>query len=48
MFTPDLAFETIVRKQIERMKIPSLKCVDLVVAQLTEVVHECTAKVTRK
>uniref|UniRef100_A0A0X3PQ02 dynamin GTPase n=1 Tax=Schistocephalus solidus TaxID=70667 RepID=A0A0X3PQ02_SCHSO len=44
LFTPDLAFETIVRKQIERMKIPSLKCVDLVVAQLTEVVHDCTAK----
>ncbi|VDQ02225.1 unnamed protein product [Trichobilharzia regenti] len=26
------------------MKIPSLKCADLVVAQLTEIVHACTAR----
>nr|CAH8841844.1 unnamed protein product [Trichobilharzia regenti] len=44
LFTPDLAFETITRKQIEKMKIPSLKCADLVVAQLTEIVHACTAR----
>ncbi|CAL8074449.1 unnamed protein product [Calicophoron daubneyi] len=44
LFTPDLAFETIVRRQIEKMKVPSLKCADLVVAQLTEVVHNCTSR----
>ncbi|CAH8516587.1 unnamed protein product [Heterobilharzia americana] len=44
LFTPDLAFETITRKQIDKMKIPSLKCADLVVAQLTEIVHACTAR----
>ncbi|KAF7233509.1 hypothetical protein EG68_09866 [Paragonimus skrjabini miyazakii] len=44
LFTPDLAFETITRKQIEKMKIPSVKCCDLVVNQLTEVVHACTVR----
>lgn len=44
LFTPDLAFETITRKQIEKMKIPSVKCADLVVNQLTEVVHCCTSR----
>ncbi|KAG5452577.1 Dynamin- GTPase protein, variant 2 [Clonorchis sinensis] len=44
LFTPDLAFETITRKQIEKMKVPSVKCADLVVNQLTEVVHACTSR----
>nr|CDS33423.1 dynamin 1 [Hymenolepis microstoma] len=44
LFTPDLAFETIVRKQIERMKDPSLTCVDLVVEELIQIVHDCAAK----
>ncbi|KAM7540128.1 hypothetical protein Aperf_G00000032930 [Anoplocephala perfoliata] len=45
LFTPDLAFETIVRRQIERMKDPSLTCVDLVVEELIQIVHDCANKV---
>ncbi|KAL3315014.1 Dynamin- GTPase protein [Cichlidogyrus casuarinus] len=46
LFTPDLAFETIVRRQIDKMKMPSLKCVDSVVQQLTDVVHFCCSKMS--
>src|SRR6218665_2542166 len=45
LFTPDMAFETIVKKQIEKLKTPALKCVDLVVTELTSVVRKCTEKV---
>ena len=45
LFTPDLAFEAIVKKQISRLKEPSLKCIDLVVAELNSVVGFCTEKV---
>lgn len=45
LFTPDMAFETIVKKQIDRLKEPSLKCVDMVVTELTNVVRKCTEKV---
>ena len=40
-----MAFETIVKKQIEKLKSPSLKCVDMVVQELTNVVRKCTEKV---
>uniref|UniRef100_A0A1I8F493 GED domain-containing protein n=1 Tax=Macrostomum lignano TaxID=282301 RepID=A0A1I8F493_9PLAT len=33
LFTPDMAFETIVKQQIARMKEPTLKCVDMVVEE---------------
>jgi dynamin GTPase len=45
LFTPDMAFEAIVKKQISRLKEPSLKCVDLVVTELSNVVRICTDKV---
>lgn len=45
LFTPDMAFETIVKEQIKRLKEPSLKCVDLVVQELTSVVRKCSEKV---
>lgn len=45
LFTPDLAFEAIVKKQIERLTEPSLKCVDMIVAELTNVVRTSTDKV---
>jgi len=45
LFTPDMAFETIVKKQIEKLKEPSLSCVDMVVTELTNVVRTCTEKV---
>lgn len=31
LFTPDMAFEAIVKRQIAKLKEPSIKCVDLVV-----------------
>lgn len=45
LFTPDLAFEAIVKKQIERLKAPALKCVDMVVSEMTSVIRKCTEKV---
>uniref|UniRef100_A0A4W5PLW5 Dynamin-2 n=1 Tax=Hucho hucho TaxID=62062 RepID=A0A4W5PLW5_9TELE len=44
LFTPDLAFEAIVKKQILKLKEPSLKCVDLVVSELTALVMKCSVK----
>jgi len=41
-----MAFETIVKRQIEQFKTPSVKCVDMVVDELSKVVHKCTGKVT--
>ena len=46
LFTPDMAFETIVKKQISKLQEPSLKCVDMVVSELTNVVRMCTNKVS--
>lgn len=43
-----MAFEAIVKKQIDRLKEPSLKCVDLVVTELSNVVRLCTDKVKQK
>lgn len=47
LFTPDMAFETIVKKQIDKLREPSLKCVDLVVTELTSVVRRCAEKMAR-
>ncbi|UYV71289.1 DNM2 [Cordylochernes scorpioides] len=47
LFTPDMAFEAIVKKQIAKLKEPSLKCVDLVVAELGNVVRRCAEKMSR-
>ncbi|KAI8429663.1 hypothetical protein MSG28_000238 [Choristoneura fumiferana] len=44
LFTPDMAFEAIVKKQIGRLKEPCLKCVDLVVQELSNVVRVCTER----
>lgn len=41
-----MAFEAIVKKQINRLKEPSLKCVDLVVLELSNVVRICTDRVS--
>ena len=45
LFTPDMAFEAIVKKQIARLKEPSIKCIDLVVQELTNVVRMTSEKV---
>uniref|UniRef100_A0A2H6MU73 Uncharacterized protein n=1 Tax=Micrurus carvalhoi TaxID=3147026 RepID=A0A2H6MU73_9SAUR len=44
LFTPDMAFEAIVKKQIIKLKEPSLKCVDLVVSELAMVIKKCSEK----
>lgn len=41
-----MAFEAIVKKQISQLKEPVLKCVDLVVQELSAVVRVCTERVS--
>ena len=41
-----MAFEAIVKKQISRLKEPSIKCIDLVVQELTNVVRMTAEKVS--
>uniref|UniRef100_A0A5S6QZS0 Dynamin n=1 Tax=Trichuris muris TaxID=70415 RepID=A0A5S6QZS0_TRIMR len=47
LFTPDMAFEAIVKKQISLLKEPSLKCVDLVVTELGTVINSCAENMSR-
>ncbi|XP_069913571.1 dynamin-1 isoform X2 [Oryctolagus cuniculus] len=44
LFTPDMAFETIVKKQVKKTREPCLKCVDMVISELTSTVRQCTKK----
>uniref|UniRef100_A0A9J7WYS4 dynamin GTPase n=1 Tax=Cyprinus carpio carpio TaxID=630221 RepID=A0A9J7WYS4_CYPCA len=44
LFTPDMAFEAIVKKQIVKLKGPCLKCVDMVIQELINTVQQCTSK----
>ncbi|XP_075472840.1 dynamin-3 isoform X7 [Ascaphus truei] len=46
LFTPDMAFEAIVKKQIVKLKGPSLKCVDLVMQELINTVRKCASKLS--
>ncbi|XP_053325008.1 dynamin-3 [Spea bombifrons] len=46
LFTPDMAFEAIVKKQIVKLKGPALKCVDLVMQELINTVKKCAAKLS--
>lgn len=48
LFTPDLAFEAIVKKQVVKLKEPCLKCVDLVIQELINTVRQCTSKVSNR
>ncbi|PWA17660.1 hypothetical protein CCH79_00008133 [Gambusia affinis] len=48
LFTPDLAFEAIVKKQIVKLKTPCLKCIDLVIQELINTVRQCTSKVLQE
>lgn len=45
LFTPDLAFEAIVKKQILKLNGPCLKCIDMVVSELTTTIRKCSLKV---
>lgn len=47
LFTPDLAFDAIVKTQIARMREPSLKCVDLVIMELTSILKKSSEKLKR-
>uniref|UniRef100_A0A673NI20 Dynamin-2 n=1 Tax=Sinocyclocheilus rhinocerous TaxID=307959 RepID=A0A673NI20_9TELE len=44
LFTPDLAFEAMVKKQVIKLKEPCLKCIDLVIQELINTVRQCTNK----
>ncbi|KAF3849045.1 hypothetical protein F7725_015542 [Dissostichus mawsoni] len=44
LFTPDMAFETIVKRQIGKIKEPCTKCVDMVISELVNTVRQCTKK----
>ncbi|XP_077053651.1 dynamin-2 isoform X1 [Siphateles boraxobius] len=44
LFTPDRAFEGIVKKQIVKLKEPCLKCVDLVVSEIATLILKGTEK----
>ena len=46
LFTPDMAFESIVKEQIVKLLPPSLKCVDLVSSELGAVVKKCAEGVS--
>ncbi|TRY99067.1 hypothetical protein DNTS_021174 [Danionella cerebrum] len=47
LFTPDMAFETIVKRQIGKIKEPCQKCVDLVITELVNTVRQCTRKLAQ-
>uniref|UniRef100_A0A672NSR8 dynamin GTPase n=1 Tax=Sinocyclocheilus grahami TaxID=75366 RepID=A0A672NSR8_SINGR len=47
LFTPDMAFETIVKRQIAKIKEPCQKCVDLVINELVNMVRQCTKKLAQ-
>ncbi|XP_029300760.1 dynamin-1a isoform X6 [Cottoperca gobio] len=47
LFTPDLAFEAIVKKQIQKLKEPTLKCIDMVVSELTYTIRKCSQKLAQ-
>ncbi|KAM4020652.1 dynamin-1 isoform 9-T11 [Anomaloglossus baeobatrachus] len=47
LFTPDLAFEAIVKKQVQKLKEPSLKCVDMVVSELISTIRKCSEKLSQ-
>ena len=45
LFTPDMAFESIVKEQIERLKTPAIMCVDMVINEINGIIKKCTEKV---
>ncbi|XP_055009432.1 dynamin-1a isoform X2 [Boleophthalmus pectinirostris] len=47
LFTPDLAFEAIVKKLILKLKGPCLKCIDMVVSELTSTIRKCSLKLAQ-
>ena len=46
LFTPDMAFEEIVKRQIKKLLQPCLKCVDMVSTELGAVIQKCAEGVS--
>ena len=42
LFTPEMAFEVIVKRQIGKLLAPALKCVDMVSTELGAVILRCS------
>uniref|UniRef100_A0A4W6CXN1 Interferon-induced GTP-binding protein Mx n=1 Tax=Lates calcarifer TaxID=8187 RepID=A0A4W6CXN1_LATCA len=47
LFTPDMAFEAIVKKEISRLKGPCIKFIDMVSQELINTVYQCINKVKK-
>ncbi|XP_061527147.1 dynamin-1-like isoform X2 [Phycodurus eques] len=47
LFTPDMAFETIVKRQMSQIKEPCHKCIDLVINELVNTVRLCGLKLAQ-
>lgn len=47
LFTPDMAFEAIVKKQIDKLRSPAVKCVDMVMSELTNVIKKCASNMEK-
>jgi dynamin GTPase len=47
LFTPDKAFETIAKQEIDKLREPSMKCIDLVVQEIISTIRNCTKKIGR-
>ncbi|RWS05024.1 dynamin-like protein [Dinothrombium tinctorium] len=45
LFTPDMAFDAVVRNQLARFEEPSNNCIDLVTTELQAIVKECLNKI---
>lgn len=45
LFTPDMAFETIVKKEITKLKGPCIKLIDMVTEELIATLYQCINKV---
>ncbi|XP_069555243.1 dynamin 3a isoform X1 [Brachyistius frenatus] len=46
MFTPDLAFEAMVKRAITRLKGPCIKCIEMVGQELLTTVYQCINKLS--
>ncbi|XP_048587168.1 dynamin-1 isoform X2 [Nematostella vectensis] len=47
LFTPDMAFEAIVKRQIDKLRSPAIKCVDMVMTELTSVIQKCATQMAK-
>ena len=47
LFTPDMAFEVIVKNQIRKLMDPSIKCIDMVMTELLDLIKQCGNLVRR-